>query len=100
MLKAASGSIKKKWPAVRDYAESEFRKFLLQSDHIKKLKAEGKINQDEARFLMNLQANAMKAVLLTVEGLGMLAVEAAVNAAIDSIKDVINIAIGDGWKIL
>jgi hypothetical protein len=98
MIKAATGALKKKWPAARTYAEHEFEKFVLQMRHIEKLKEAGAISEDEARFLARLQQNAMKTVLLTLEGLGMLAVESAVNASIDAVRDLINTAIG--WKVL
>ncbi|MGC2063442.1 MAG: hypothetical protein WA610_10725 [Thermodesulfovibrionales bacterium] len=98
MIKAATVALKKKWPAARRYVEHEFEKFVLQMRHIEKLKDARTITEDEARFLARLQQNAMKTVLLTLEGLGMLAVESAVNASIDAVRDLINTAIG--WKVL
>ncbi len=41
-----------------------------------------------------MQLNASKAVLLTIEGIGLLAAEAAVNAVLDVIKDSVNTALG------
>ena len=41
-----------------------------------------------------MQKNASRSVLLTVEGLGILAVEEAINAALDVIKGAANKAIG------
>lgn len=98
MTKAASAALKKKWPAARTYAEHEFEKFVLQMRQIEKLKEAGAITEAEARFLAELQQNAMKTVLLTLEGFGMLAVESAVNAAIDAVRELINTALG--WKVL
>lgn len=98
MTQAASAALKKKWPAARTYAEHEFEKFVLQMQHIEKLKVSAAITEDEARFLARLQQNAMKTVLLTLEGLGMLAVESAVNAAIDAVRELVNASIG--WKVL
>lgn len=98
MLKAASSALMKKWPQARDYAGHEFQKFLLQIRHIENLKEQGKITEEEARFLAGLQQNAMKSVLLTIEGLGMLAVESAVNAAVGAVRDLLNASIG--WKVL
>jgi hypothetical protein len=40
----------------------------------------------------------MRIVLLTIEGLGILAVEAAINAAIDVVRSSVNTALG--WAIL
>jgi hypothetical protein len=39
-------------------------------------------------------------VLVTLEGLGVLAVEAAINAALDAVRNAINSAIGGWWKIV
>jgi len=100
MLAAAGGVLQERWPRVKDYAEIEFRKLLIQAEHIKKLKFEKKITKDEARLLMDLQRNAMRSVLLTLEGLGILTVEAATNAALDVVRDAVNTAVGRGWKIV
>jgi len=99
MLAAASEVLKKKWPATKDYAENEFRKLLLEAQHIGQLKTVKKISEQEAAYLMNLQRNATHAVLLTIRGLGMVAVEEAVNAALAVVRDTINSALG-GWKIV
>lgn len=99
MLAAASDVLKKQWPTAKDYAENEFRKLLIEAQHIAQLKADGKISEQEAAYLMSLQRNATHAVLLTIKGLGMVAVEEAVNAALAVVRDTINAAVG-GWKIL
>lgn len=99
MLEAAGGVLKKQWPKAKDYAENEFRKLLLEAQHIGKLKAAGKITEQEAVYLMDMQRNASRAVMLTIEGLGILAIEAAINAALAVVRDTINSALGS-WKIL
>jgi hypothetical protein len=100
MATAAARALQQRWPTVRDYAETEFRKFLIQAEHIKKLKSEDRINEDKAKLLMDLQRNAMRSVLLSLEGLGILAAEAAINAALGVIRDAVNKAMGGGWKVL
>jgi hypothetical protein len=99
MLEAASIVLKNQWPKAKDYAENEFRKLLLETQHIAQLKDDGKITEQEAIYLMELQRNASRTVLLTIEGLGILAVEAAINASLAVVRDTINNAVG-GWKIL
>ncbi len=100
MLNAAAAQLKKRGPLARDYAKNEFKKILEEAVHIRELKAAGKISEDEARFLMDLQRNAARSVLLTIEGLGIIAVEAAINAALAAVRDAVNAAIGGGWRIL
>ena len=58
----------------------------------------GKITEEQARLYIDIQKNSMRIVLLTIEGLGILAVEAAINAAIDVIRSTVNTALG--WRIL
>ena len=44
--------------------------------------AAGKIDQDEAKLVLEVQKNASRSVLLTIKGLGIVAVENAINAAV------------------
>ena len=71
MAKAAAGVLQAKWPLARDYADNEFRKLLKEANHIAQLKDDGKITEQEACYLMELQRNAARIVLLAVEGLGL-----------------------------
>ena len=98
MLKAVKKSLEDKWPQVRDLATSEFRKFSQNIEDIKKMKSNGTITIEQARLQLDIQKNSIKTVLLTEEGLGLLAVEAAINAAIDVIKEAVNKIIG--WALL
>jgi hypothetical protein len=58
------------------------------------LKATGKINDEQAKLHIEIQKNATRTVLLTVEGLGIVTVDAAINAALDAVKDSVNTAVG------
>jgi|SRR6516164_4030010 hypothetical protein len=98
MLKAVKKSLENKWPQVRDLATSEFRKFAQNIEDIKKMKSKGTITLEQAKLQLEIQKNSIKTVLLTEEGLGLLAVEAAINAAIDVIKESVNKIIG--WGLL
>ena len=61
---------------------------------IGKLTANGEISAAEAKALIAIHKNTTRTVLLTVQGLGLLAVEKAVNAALGSVKDAVNGAVG------
>ena len=98
MLHAAAGALDKKWPAAKDYAESEFGKIAQSIVTIGKLTAAGTMKREEAILQLEIQKNASRAVLCTIEGLGLLAVEAAINAALDVIKSTVNTALG--WTLL
>ena len=48
----------------------------------------------QAELHLQIQKNAMRSVLLTVEGLGLLAAEQAINQALALVKDQVNAAVG------
>ena len=90
---ALLGSLKKDVPVARDFAKSEARKLAQTLVDIETLLADGKIDKETAALLVGMQKNATRAVLLTVEGLGLLAVEKAINAALDVVKKTVNSAV-------
>ncbi len=98
MLFAAKGVIKKNWSEVHPYAEMEFEKIAQNLAAIEKMKLEGVITEEKARLQFDIQKNASRAVLLTIEGLGIIAAEAAINAAFAVVKDTVNKALG--WTLL
>lgn len=84
---------KKDWPDIKDYAEVEAKKMAQTLVQIETLRLKGK-PESELSALLQMQRNAMRAVLLTIEGLGLLAVEQAINAALDIIRTAVNTALG------
>ena len=98
MLTAARGEIGERWPDVKVYAETEAKKLAQTLVMIEKLKAAGQITKKQADILLDMQKQTSRVVLLTIEGLSLLAAEAAVNAAIKSIRDTVNGSIG--WKLV
>ncbi len=98
MLTAAKGPLSASWKEAKPYAESEFKAFAENIRLIEKLKLEGTIDEERARLHINIQKNSIQIVLLSIEGIGILAVENAINAAISVIQNTVNRAIG--WSIL
>jgi hypothetical protein len=94
MVQAAADSLKRKWPSVKDFAETEFKHLAETLALIVRLKAEGKITEAQAKLHLDIQKNTTRMVLLTAEGLALLPVEAAINAALKVVGDTINSAIG------
>jgi hypothetical protein len=88
----------KAWDDVESYVKTEAAKLALTLAHIEELNATGKISPAEATALVNMQKNAMQAVLLTAEGIGLVAAQSAINAAIGAIRTVVNKALG--WTLL
>lgn len=98
MIAAAKGKLNNQWKDVKPYAEKEFKSYADNVQMIVQMKLEGTINEEQARLQMTIQKNSITIVLLTIEGLGIIAVEQAINAAISIVKNTINTAIG--WTIL
>lgn len=94
ILGAFKGALTEKWPDIKDYAEAEAKKMAQTLVMIEALKLSGKINNEQANLHVEIQKNATRIVLLTLEGLGVLAVEAAINAALGVVKDTVNSALG------
>ncbi len=90
MFEAFRGELSVKWPDVKDYAEAESKKLAENFVMIEKLKISGEISEEQAKLHHEIQRNATRAVLLTVEGLGLLAVEQAINAAMSVLKETVN----------
>ena len=94
MLNAAKDSFGQDWPKVNDYGKAEMKKLAQSLVNIAKYAAEGKITKAEAKALLQIHRNTTIMVLLTIEGLGIIAVEKAINAALGAAKAAINTAAG------
>lgn len=98
MLNAAKPVLNDYWKEVKPYVEKESKSFAQNLAMIAKLKLQGKISREEALLHIQIQRNSFRAVLTAVEGLGILMVEKALNAAISAIRNAVNTAIG--WSLL
>jgi len=90
MLEAFKGTLSGKWPDVQYYVEAESKKLAENFVMIEKLKLSGEITEEQAKLHHEIQKNASRSVLLTVEGLGLVVVEQAINAAMDVLKETVN----------
>ncbi|HRN62218.1 MAG TPA: hypothetical protein PK743_06705 [Luteimonas sp.] len=94
ILVAFKGVLSDRWPDIRDYGDVEAKKLAQTLVMIEALIVSGKINEEQARLHLDIQRNATRMVLLTLEGLGILAVEEAINAALAVVRDTINTSLG------
>ncbi|HEY3489584.1 MAG TPA: hypothetical protein VGK27_05610 [Candidatus Deferrimicrobiaceae bacterium] len=90
---ALLGSLKDKAPDIETYAKSEGVKMAQCLATITSLFATGAITQEEASIQLDIQKQAVRSILLTIEGLGSLAVEAAITAALGVAKGAVNTAL-------
>ena len=93
---AAASVLKSKYPDVRSYAETEFRKIGHPIELIAREFAAGEITEEQASVLLDMQKGASRSVLLTVEGMAAVAAEQAINAAFDAVRQTVNGAVGFG----
>ncbi|MCJ7747647.1 MAG: hypothetical protein MUP27_07880 [Desulfobacterales bacterium] len=98
MLEAAKDDLKKKWPKVAPIAKEQFIGLSRIFVNIENDKMKGAIKEDEAKELMEMHRNAVKGALKTVEGIGAILAESAINAALGAVKSVVNTAIG--WRLI
>jgi hypothetical protein len=88
------GSLKQSVPGIKDFAQSESQKLAQTLVMIETLKLTGKIDETEARLHLEIQKNATRTVFLTLKGLGILAAEQAINAALNVVRSTVNTAVG------
>jgi hypothetical protein len=94
MLGAAKNSLGNKWPKVKDLATNSFKKLSQVLVDIETMKLAGTISNEQASLMLDMEKNTFKIVMLSVEILGILAVEDALNAALKVVKQTVNTAVG------
>jgi len=94
MFNAAFGVLKGKTPSIGTFVRGECAKIAQTFATIESGVQAGEISAEEASVLLDMQRSATRTVLLSAEGLGMLVVEQAINAALDVVKSVVNTALG------
>lgn len=98
MLQAALPHLTKGGRQASEFASHEFQQYIIDIEHIQSMVEEKKVTGEEAQFLVDQYKLSMKAVLLTVEGLGVIAVQKAINAALDVLNKALSTALGAAFK--
>lgn len=88
------GALKPYKDDIQAYAEAEAKKFAASLATIEGLYVAKEISAAEAALHLDIQKAASRAVLCAIEGIGLLAAEAAINAALAVVRDTVNTAIG------
>jgi hypothetical protein len=94
MAGAAAGVLGSKWPGVKSFANTEFNKIAHTIQSIQAQVASGEIQQDQAALLLDMQKNASRAVIASVQGMDLVMAEQALNAALAAVKSVVNTFVG------
>ncbi|HDY7896817.1 hypothetical protein ACEUKD_08395 [Vibrio diabolicus] len=93
MIAAFSSELGEHWNKVEEYAKTEAKKLAENLVMIEKLRLTQAITEEESKLYFDIQKNATRSVLLTIEGLGLIAVEQAINAAINVLREGVNTAL-------
>ncbi|MBS7564753.1 hypothetical protein KHS38_10085 [Mucilaginibacter sp. Bleaf8] len=94
MIPAAKDSLGHEWDMVSELAVSSLTTLSQNITNISEMAAHGTISVEKAQLMTDMQKSAFKTLLLSEEGLGLLAVEAALNAVIKVIRSIVNTTIG------
>ena len=78
----------------RDYGRVEAEKLARTAQMLARGVGRGTIDAAEARLVLEVQKNASRTILLTLEGLGIVAVENAINAAMGVLRASMQTALG------
>ena len=89
-----NGKLLGHWNAVGPFVKTEAQKLAICGAQIIEGQAKGTITAEQAKILEKMQANAAQAVLTSVETVGMIAAQDAINAGLDVLKTAVNGAIG------
>ena len=98
MIDAARGSLSNRGPALQAAAEMELRRLAGALADIGTLLAKGEIDPDRAQALANIHRLSVRSVLRSVEGLGVLAADQALQAVTGVAASVLNRIVG--FKLL
>jgi hypothetical protein len=82
------------WKEAQGYARTEAAKLAQTLVQIETARLDGKMTDDQARILIDMQKNATRSVLITLEAIGLLTAQNAINAALSAIRAPVNAALG------
>ena len=94
MGKAALPHLKAGAAKAKEFGKGEADKMARTAVMLAQGIANGTIDEEEAQLVLDVQKNASRSVLLTIKGLGIVAVENAINAAMDVLRQTIKAATG------
>ena len=94
IIGSLKNSLAGKWPAISALATASVKTLAHNLVEIEKMAISNTITPAQAKLLFDMQKNALTTVLLSEEGLGLLAAEEAINGVLDTIREIANNALG------
>ncbi|MGD0233774.1 MAG: hypothetical protein ABSC55_04465 [Syntrophorhabdales bacterium] len=98
MIQASTAALAKGGNQAIQYATHEYAQFILDIEHVQTMAEQGTITAEVAQALVDQHKLSMQAVLLTAEGLGVIAVQNAINAALKVLNGALMTALGAAFK--
>jgi transcription initiation factor IIE alpha subunit len=98
MSEVSKKILKSNWKKVRPMAELQLKSILHNLEQIAELKIKGKITEEQAKLHLKIQKESIRTILLSFEGIGIVAAEQVINESLAVIKNTANKYIG--WKLL
>lgn len=90
MIDAARAEVADRWPQLQVFAETEFRRLAQSYADIAAQLAEGQLDEVRARQHAIVHQLTARQILKTVEGLGILTAEQALQAGVRAASKVVN----------
>jgi hypothetical protein len=94
MLAAIRPVLLAHWGKAAPYATAEVQKLAVCAVQIEAGYKSGELTAEEARILRDMQASASRAALTTIETIGLIAAQDAINAALKILSAAVNKAVG------
>ena len=94
MLAAVKPVLQAHWDKAAPYATAEAQKLAICAVQIEAGYKSGELTAEEAGILRDMQASASRATLTTIETIGLIAAQDAINAALKVLSAAVNKAVG------
>ncbi len=94
MITAAKKSLQGSAATLTQLASNSFKGLAQTLVDIQEMQSSHEITAYQADLLVDMGKNTLRTVMLTEEGLALLAVQNAINAALDAVRTSVNKAIG------
>jgi hypothetical protein len=90
MIDTARSDVAGRWPKLAALAEPELRRLAQSLVDVAGLVASGAIEEASARQLVHMHQVAARSVLLTIQGIGLLTAERAIQAGVRAAAGTVN----------
>jgi hypothetical protein len=96
IFSTAKDTFGRQFKSVKQFLRGESEKLAITLRMIIEARISGNVSEEEARILLNQQKMAMSAVLTAAEGISLIAVQSAINAALNVVRQFVNGKVGFG----